>query len=138
MSKDQIISFEQLKEEFSKSGVSDFSDLQGVLSDFIQKGKIERITRIRDIELDRICQMLFFGVKHTAKLNKKDFFVFSNVQELEYKDLFISSILEYTLINLSLRLSLDSQSRAELKDIVVSLIKSQIEKELALEDNGEK
>lgn len=124
----QIVDINALKEEFGNSGkTTSMLDLQNVFNDFITKQKVERISRIRDVELDRICRLMYFGIRHTAILNKDKNFNFSN---LKYDDIEVSSLLEYTMINLSLRLSLDSQSRLELKDIITSLIGIQLQKEL--------
>jgi len=112
-------------EEFSKQiNSASFFDLQKTINDFIQREKIERITRIRDVELDKICQMFFFGIRHTAFMNKGR----KNYMTLSYDKLKISSMLEYTLINLSLRLSLSSKSRDELKEVITNMIKAEMKK----------
>lgn len=134
----EIIDIEALKSEFGGSGkATSMIDLQNVFNDFITKQKVERISRIRDVELDRICRLMYFGIRHTAILNSDKNFNFSN---LIYAELNVSSLLEYTMINLSLRLSLDSQSRMELKDIITSLVGIQLQKEMKekqlLEEKG--
>ncbi len=124
----QIVDIQALKDEFGTSTkTTTMLDLQNVFNDFIKKQKVERISRIRDVELDKICRLMYFGIRHTAILNADKNFNFSN---LKYEDIEVSSLLEYTMINLSLRLSLDSQSRTELKDIITSLVGIQLQKEL--------
>ena len=136
----QIVDIQALKKDFAQTGkTTSILDLQNIFNDFITKQKVERISRIRDVELDKICRMMYFGIRHTAilniliaqktktKLDDKKKFNFSN---LNYNEIEVSSILEYTMINLSLRLSLDSQSRLELKEIITSLVGIQLQKEI--------
>ena len=136
----QIVDIKSLREEFgTQKSATSMLDLQNVFNDFITKQKVERISRIRDVELDKICRMMYFGIRHTAILNviiakktktKSDDFKTFNFSNLDYNKIEVSSILEYTMINLSLRLSLDSQSRLELKEIITSLVGIQLQKEI--------
>lgn len=140
----QIIDFEDLKNQITdtKPNTSLFN-FENTFRNFLDTSKVEKISRIRDVELDKICQMLFFGVRHTAFLNvsKQSTINYLNlsanqkgkIKDIEtnlYKKLEISYLLEYTIMNLSLRLSLSSQSREELKGVVNSLIKAEMEKML--------
>ena len=127
--KEQIITKEQLLNEL-KTGTDKGMSIQNiseVITKLINKQSIERISRIRDVELDNICRMLFFGIKHTALLNNDLKLNYAGKQDFELENMEISAILDYTMINLSLRLSLGSESRKELRDVVINMIASQLE-----------
>jgi len=128
----KTITIEQLKEKLGKS--ERVLDIKELLDNFLRKQDIDRITRIRDIELDNIARLFFFGIRHTALLNKNNTFSYI---EFEYKNLEISNILEFVLINLGLRLSLNSKSREELQNIISSLVRVELEK-LEKKENADK
>lgn len=98
-----------------------------ILKEILNTDKIEKISRVDEEDIDNIALMFYFGVRHTAILNISKIVNYPNLQ-LKYKDLRISSILEYVLINLSVKLSRNSESRIEIKEMITALIKSEAEK----------
>lgn len=97
--------------------VTDFEDLLSsssmhkIIDTLFDKSKLEMITRIRDIELDKLARMLYFGKKLSEHKNK------------------ISNLEKFVKLHLALRLSLDSKSREEIAEIFTSLIKTNVELE---------
>lgn len=124
MTSEKVLEFNDVKKMLGYK--TDVFDVQSIIQEFIKKSSIERITRIKDVELDKICRLFYFGIKHTAFLNHKKEFSFTN--NVSYQDLKISSILDYVMINLSMRLSLNSKSREELRDVITKLIENEVEK----------
>lgn len=124
---EEITDLEELK-KFIGGGKSLFN-IKDTIADFINKSNIDRITRIRDVELDEICRMFFYGIRHSAFLihGKNINISFINYEELT-DNYMISEILEYVLINLSLRLSLNSESRKELENIATAMIRKEIDR----------
>lgn len=102
-----------------------FLNFEKTLTNILDSKQIEKLTRIRDVELDNIANMFFWGVKHTSFMNKSKKFYYPT---LNYNDLKISSMLEYILIHLSLRLSLDGKSRQEIENILTAMIKIEMDK----------
>lgn len=119
----EILEFQDIKKLLGYK--TEVFDIQSIIQEFINKSNIERITRIKDTELDKICRLFYFGIKHTSYLNLNKDFSFTN--NTKYQDIKISSILDYVMINLSMRLSLNSKSREELTAVIVELIKKETE-----------
>lgn len=121
-----VLSLEDIKKELGGSDKKTITDIPELIKHFVQKSKIERLSKVRIQEIDKISQMLFFGIRHTAFLNS-DKYKDTNYMNIQYTDLKISSILEYTLINLSVRLSEESESRRDIKEMITSLITKEID-----------
>ena len=102
------------------------ADIKVLLQEYLERKNIDLISRIRDVELDKICSMLY----HTHNISlKMSLLVNANRDKTKEKDLKIimCSGENYVLQNLYLRLSLNSQSRIEIENILVSLIKKEME-----------
>lgn len=132
---ESIISREDLIKDIGFNSVK--TELKDVLKIILKRKNIDLLTRIKEIELDKICRMYYFGVKLTYYMNKT-LLSKENIEKLlklKSQDLekylqkyFIKSSLEdYVLTNLYLRLSLDSQSRNEIENITTNIIKKNIE-----------
>lgn len=126
---ESVLSFDELKDEIEK-GIKGQSvlDIKSILDRFLNRQDIDLITRIKENELDRICNMLH----HTHKislLKVRRLAVYEDIKTID--DNYIKNNMctgeIYVLQNLSLRLSLDSQSREELVNIFVSVIKTELE-----------
>ena len=124
---EDVISLEELKSYLGDStGKRTITDIPELIKNFTQRKRIERLSKVRLPEMDKIAQMLFFGIRHTAFLNYERF-KHLNYMNILYNDLKISSILEYTLIHLSVRLSEDADSRRDIKEMITSLISKELE-----------
>lgn len=126
----------QLKNSLQMS--NSFFNMDKTIKDLLDTGKIEKITRIRETELDDIAVMFYFGIRHTAILNLLSNPKSKNVYyaNIDYNKLEISSILDYVLINLSMRLSHDSKSRIEIENMITALVKNEVEKMLKEKEQG--
>lgn len=89
------------------------SDIKLILTRMFDRNNIDMTTRVRDVELDNICNMLHHG--HQLTLMMQDDTGFTKLFELE----------AYVLQNLSLRLSLDSRSRDEIVAIFTQMVKEE-------------
>ena len=107
-----------------------FFNMQKTIKELSNTTIIEKITRVNDTENDDIAVLFYFGVRHTAVLNliknknAKNIF-YAN---MNYTDLEVSSMLDYVLINLSLRLSWGGKSRQEFENMITAQVKTEIEK----------
>ena len=123
---ENILDIEDIKSQFNNKFGS-IADIKLLLEKYLERKNIDLISRIRDVELDKICNLLHHSHLISIKMNiailgsKK----FSEVLE---KDIKLSSGELYGIRNLSLRLSLDSSSRKEIENILVSLIKKEMER----------
>lgn len=104
---------------------STFLDFEKTLKAILNSEQIEKLSRIRDIELDNLVNLFYWGVKHTAYLNINTKFYYP---KLKFNDLIVSDMLEYILIHLSMRLSLIGESRREIENILTSMVKVEIDK----------
>ena len=128
MTEEPILNIEELKAQMGLGKKETITDIPELISNFVQRKRIERLSKVRIEEIDKIAQMLFFGIRHTAYLNLNNPQISKiNYMNIEYSDLKISSILEYTLINLSVRLSEEANSRKDLKEMITGLITKEIE-----------
>jgi len=115
-----IMDFDQLKSVISGQRSSTITDIRNIIDSLLNRSDIDMISRIKDIELDKICNMLHHSHQLSLMMNK-DFKIDPNKHEI-----LMCSAEKYVLQNLSLRLSLDSQSRKEFVDIFISLIKTEL------------
>lgn len=122
----EAVSPEELRAYLGVENKKTITDIPELIKHFVQRSKIERLSKVRIQEIDKIAQMLFFGIRHTAFINYNNKKL-TNYMNIQYNDLKISSILEYTLINLSVRLSEEADSRKDIKDMITSLISKEIE-----------
>lgn len=127
-----ILDINDIVGNLNNKSFGSLGDIQKIISQFINRGDIDLISRIKDTELDNICNMLFqshtLSIKWTLRrlqLKNKN----KKIHEIiiSKEDVIISAGEEYALKHLNLTLSLDSQSRTEIKEILISLIKKEIE-----------
>lgn len=133
------ISLDALKEEIAKNTKSkSVFDIEGIIKKFLNRPDIDMITRIRDTELDKICNMLH----HTHKISVLKIKRLSEIKLVDIKNnedvkknLCTGEI--FVLQNLFLRLSLDSKSREELVNMFVSIIRTEIEMAKKLQNESQ-
>jgi len=122
-----IMTLEELQKQLNIKKSSAVSDIKEVINAFLNRQDIDMITRIRDTELDKICNMLHHT--HGISIILNNAFI-SELGTKYKKEIYIPVICSgerYVLQNLSLRLSLNSESRKELENVFISLIKNELD-----------
>lgn len=125
----QLINLQDIKDEFSSAGIgSGFIDIKKVLKTLLPKEKqLDVMTRVRDVELDKISTALYhahnISILQTKRLSKPR----KDETGKEYIPPLMSHPELFILQNLSLRLSLDSQSRDELVKTFIAHIAREME-----------
>lgn len=101
-----------------------------IINTLLDETRIDSITRIRDLELDKISTMLHHTIQISAKYSAA-MLMYSENRDIYIKEnkLFICSGYKYIKQNLKLRLSINSRSREEFENIFTTFFKHQIEKD---------
>lgn len=139
-----IYQLQDLKDKLGIREKSGVSDIKEIIHRFLDRENIDLISRIDRNELDKICNMLHHSHQISLKWNKAllEKYKSENNQE-KIKELTENSIMcsgeLYVLQNLGLRLSLGSESRKELENVFISLIKTELDiMKNAKEDTSQK
>ena len=132
---EQEISFdlENFLKDVGHQSIDNFRNMKDLILMFLDRKGIDVITRIKEQELDKICNMLHHTHKISVLRNyyikryEKDTSEYVPELDFKFSKFELCSGEKYVLQNLSLRLSLDGKSREELQTIISALVKTELE-----------